>query len=212
MEFSPTQQLPCPSDTDYAAVALYLQYLAETFEARIVAQRALITDFATQPYGLWGNFGALVAGVGSTITAIDITNPISNNIPSRNLVGFATAPANGMFPEAGVYHVGWNVTMAETGGVSAGTARSMTFLIQQLTADGTPFVLQNLSRRVMASTLATERFGNDGLVVVGESARPQIGARIEFGHANVASSVQITAGALRGWYRRLGSTAQIEVA
>lgn len=211
MILSPTQQLPCPSPEDYAALALYMQRLAERFEAKIVAERALITDFATQPAGLWANTGALTASNGSPISAIDITTAIFTNTPSRLFVGFSTLPNGGVFPEAGVYHVGWNVTMQELGGVTAGSFRQITFQIQQATASGTPLVLQDMSRKVIASTLATERFGNDGLVVVGESTRALVGARIEFLHDNVASQVRINAGNLRGWYRRLGSTAQIEV-
>lgn len=211
MNLTPLYSLPCPAPEDYAAIALYMQRLAETFEAKILDERAMVADFASQPMGLWANSGNLTVASGGFIGNISIDSPIYTNTPSVATTGFTPGPFTGMFPEAGVYHVGWNVTMSEIGAVNANTFRTIVFLMRQVAGDGTEIALLNISRRVMSSVVSGERFGSDGLMVVNEANRPLINARIEFTSGNTSSSTRIGAGLLRGWYRKLGSTSQIEV-
>jgi hypothetical protein len=212
MNLSPRFALPCPDDTDYAAIALYMQRLAEAAEAKLLDQRTLINDFIYQPVGIWQNSSIITAPVGGGVSAITVDNPVFVNprAISRYSSGFSAFGA--LFPEPGVYHVGWDCTlMLPTGANTANTFRQFTFIIRQQTGSGVDLVLQNLTRRVNSSAAAADRFGSDGLVVVPQLNRDLINAQIEFTHGN-GTSMQIAVGDLKAFYRRLGSTSQIEVA
>lgn len=209
MRLSDHYDLPCPEPGDYAALALYMQRLAESVEAKIVAQRAMINDFRFQPVGIWSNSGSLSTGSGGGISSIDIANPVYTNVP-----GWSTRGINGAsvtFPEPGVYHIGWDVFMLEVGALNAGSWRKITFIVRQQTGSGEDIVLQDLTRIVASSSNPAERFGSDGLVVVPHVNRDLVNVRIEFSHNNTSSNVRIAPGDLRGFWRRIGSTEQIEV-
>lgn len=210
MQLTPEYALPCPDDTDYAAIALYMQRLAERTEEVLVAQRAKVTDFTQQPMGIWVNAGNITVSNGGFASGITLDSLVYSNVTDLIIRANGFSPFGGMFPEAGVYHVGWSVTMSELGGVDAGTVRTMEFYIRQQSGLG-DILLQNLTRKVMASSVNAERFGADGLVVVPELNRNLCNANIRFGHNNASSQVRITAGFFYGWWRRLGSTSQIEV-
>lgn len=211
MQLTPDHALPCPDPTDYAALPLYMQRLAERAESVLLAQRALITDETSQPVGIWVNSSNTTVSNGGFASAMTIDSLIYSNVTDPLIRANGFNASNGMFPEAGVYHVGWQVAMSELGGVDAGTVRTMEFYIRQQSGAG-DILLQNLTRKVMASSVNAERFGADGLVVIPELNRNLCNAFIRFGHNNATSQVRITAGFFYGWWRRLGSTSQIEVA
>lgn len=211
MQLTDDHALPCPDDTDYAAIALYMQRLAERTEELLVAQRAAVTDFTQQPMGVWVNAFNITVTNGGFASAISIDSLIYSNVTDLLIRGNGFNANNGMFPEAGVYHVGWSVSMTELGAVDTGTVRTMEFYMRQQSGSG-DILLQNLTRKVLASTDNGERFGADGLVVIPELNRNLCNAFIRFGHTNASSQVRILAGSLYGWWRRLGSTSQIEVA
>lgn len=211
MRLTENFSLPCPDDTDSAALALYMQRLAEAYEAKILAMRALVTDFNTQPAGIWSNSSTLTTGANSPITGISLDHVIYTNQPALTFVGFE--PFGAIFPESGVYHVGWSCLLAlETGALTGDTYRSFTFQIVEQTGSGTQNVLLDCSRYLFSSTgLGATRVSSDGLAVVTASARPQVNANIQFVHGNTGSSMQILAGNWIGYWHRIGSTEQIEV-
>jgi hypothetical protein len=211
MQLTQGHALPCPDDTDYAALALYMQRLAERVESVILSQQALVTDETSQPVGIWVNASNVTVSNGGFASSMTIDSLIYSNVTDPIIRGNGFSPFGGMFPESGVYHVGWQVSMGELGAVDTGTVRTMEFWIRQQSGAG-DFILQNLTRKVMASTVVGERFGADGLVVVPELNRNLCNAFIRFGHNNASSQVRINAGGLLGWWRRLGSVSQIEVA
>ncbi len=211
MNLTDNYGIPYPDPTDYAAQALYMQRLAEAAEAQILAERALVTDFTRQPAGIWSNRNNVTATSGGGVSSMSIDNPIWTNVPGWDNVGFSGGGTG--FPEAGIYHVGWDcVLMLELGALTPNSIRDITFIVRQQTGSGVDLVLQDLSRHVLSSAgQPGERFGSDGLVVVPENVRNLINFRIEFSHTNAASQVRINAGNLIGFWRRIGSTAQIEV-
>lgn len=212
MSTTPRFGLPCPEGTDYAAIALYLQRLAEAAEAKILDERAMVDNFVRQPVGIWQNAFNITASSGATVSNISVDSPVFVNAraAARTVQGFSGFGA--LFTEPGVYHVGWNVSMTELTTVTTNTPRTINFTIRQLDGSGADIVLADLSRRVNASSVVTERFGSDGLVVVNELVRPQINARIEFTNGDPSGSVRISPPNFKCWYRRIGSTTQIEVA
>lgn len=211
MQLTTDHQLPCPDPTDYAAIALYMQRLAERTEEVLLAQRALVQDETSQPVGIWVNAFSTTVSNGGFASFMTLDSLIYSNVTDPIIRANGFTPFGGMFPEAGVYHVGWSMTCGELGGIDAGTVRTMEFWIRQQSGSG-DFILQNLTRKVMASTVNGERMGADGLVVIPEDGRNLCNAFIRFGHNNASSQVRITAGTFFGWWRRLGSTSQIEVA
>lgn len=210
MQLTDDHALPCPDDTDYAAIALYMQRLAERTEALLVDQRAKVTDFTSQPMGIWVNAGNITVSNGGFASSIGVDSLIYSNVTDTLIRANGFNANNGMFPESGVYHVGWSASMTELGAVDNNTVRTMEFYIRQQSGSG-DILLQNLTRKVLSSTDNGERFGADGLVVIPELNRNLCNANIRFGHTNASSQVRILAGTFYAWWRRLGSTSQIEV-
>lgn len=55
-------EIPCLSDTDYAAYALYMQCLAEQVEAQLVANLAQVEEVLHRPIRVWFQTGSIASG------------------------------------------------------------------------------------------------------------------------------------------------------
>lgn len=104
MRFTTQQNLPCPEGSDMAAVALYMQCLAEQVEDTLVTQSASFTSFLDAPVAIW------TAGTQTLSSTQDVafTAVTSNNWPT---VPVASAPS---LPNLrGWYYIGANVNLVD---------------------------------------------------------------------------------------------------
>ena len=62
-------EIPCLEDTDYAAIALYMQCLAEQVEAELVSNQTQIEAVFDRPFAMWQVTSVLPQGSGSNTTS-----------------------------------------------------------------------------------------------------------------------------------------------
>ena len=110
MRYTAIQNLPCPDDTDMAAVALYMQCLAEQIEAELLEASTSFTGFLDAPVAIWttGSPQALIDQTFLTFSSVT-----SNNWPT---VPVASAPA---LPNLrGWYYIGANANILDNPAVA----------------------------------------------------------------------------------------------
>jgi hypothetical protein len=82
-----THEIPCPSDTDYAAYALYMQCLAEQVEAQLVANAEAADSVLHRPVRMWfysddlpDGSAALLSGADGVQFSLNYPATFSNSI------------------------------------------------------------------------------------------------------------------------------------
>lgn len=210
MEFTEHFGLACPSPTDYAALPLYMQRLAEQIEDAVIEQQAQISAFQRPPTSIWKNDTNL--GPISNTGFLQLTfGPAQRVFANYGGASQSLGPFTGTFPSAGLYHLGWATNAREVGAVNADTFRQMRFWVQKQTAGGLVDVMT--AHRVVYATAAGfgEYFGADNTVLIDDEFSQYI-VRMEFTHGNTSSQVQLTINETFVWLTRIGSSDAIEVA
>lgn len=128
MEFTPIQNLPCLSDEDYAAYALYMQCLAEQIDGLLTEKNDALEVFRNRYAGMWRNTVAYVSAANSFDSQVETTTNLfwndPNNPPSTGTSGSASDPFRFNFPgnvAGGLYAVG--VTASFNQGATASSLR-----------------------------------------------------------------------------------------
>lgn len=105
MRYTANQNLPCPDGTDMAAVALYMQCLAEQIEGELVEATTAYTTFLNPPVAIWTTSSPQVLTDATFLTFTQVT---SNNWPT---VPDPTSPS---LPNLrGWYYIGANANMVD---------------------------------------------------------------------------------------------------
>lgn len=213
MKFTDVLGLPCPDSTDYAVLPVYMQDLAEQLEAKILAQRATMTAFDSQPAAIFRTpFQLGPNGANSAISFIDVGQVIFTNysIPGK-LLDFIWNPGQ-LFPSSGIYLVGYNVSCQNTGAVGDLTKRKMYCRVIRTSTTGAVTVLADLTSEVPASSATNgEAFGNITTVAISDQDLPLASVLMSFTHNDGTSSVLIPLGGITAFVKRVGSTDIIEV-
>lgn len=106
MRFTANQNLPCPDGTDMAAVALYMQCLAEQVEAELVADSAAFSSFLDAPVAIWSN------SVNQNL--VDGTFLIFDNVTSNNWPTVPVGSSPSLPNLRGWYYIGANANIVDT--------------------------------------------------------------------------------------------------
>jgi hypothetical protein len=105
MRFTTQQELPCPDDTDMAAVALYMQCLAEQVETTLDAQADEFNAFLRVPTAVWQATSTQLIDAGSYINFTTVTSDYWPTTPSP------TAPS---LPNLrGWYYIGFGTSLTD---------------------------------------------------------------------------------------------------
>ena len=213
MNFTDVLRLPCPSAEDYAALPIYMQRLAEDIEAKILAQRALITQFNNPQICIWrgGSFDNTFASTDSLnfflgtpdIVFSNYKVPPFNQDPTFQITG-------SLFNQSGIWHLGVAVLgMFPTGATTNDSFRLLRVQVSKGTSGGTSSIV-NTGRRVNAETGAVEYFTTEFTILVDEEFdKYRIDANIT--HGNVASTMTVPTNGMFAWVMRIGSADIIEV-
>lgn len=217
MNLDPTFGLPCPDGTDAAAVALYLQRLAEAVEAKLLDQRTRIRAAARTPVAVWRSYNTVgpISNSGFANFSIDTPGLAFANygvqfVPGGPLFPPAIGQGNRTFSEPGTWQVGIAVKTSETGAVNAATGRKIQMVLYQQTPAAGNVIRARMDREMVTSANANEWATWTGTFTVGDDVANWYMAML-FTHTNAGSTVQITAGDLIMWAVKLSSADQIEV-
>jgi len=218
VNLDPTFALPCPDDTDVAAIPLYMQRLAETVEAQLLVERTAIRAAMRPQCAIWRET--------STVGPISNTGFAQLSLDSPELVfanyGIQFQPGGPVFPpsigqgniswnEPGVWTVGIAVKYSETGTVSFGTERKMQAAVYKDTPQGGRVIVARMDRSLVTADTAPNQWTSwQGTFVIGDDTQNWHWAAT-FTHANAGSTVQISPGDLIVWTYKVSSDDQIEV-
>lgn len=217
MNFTELYQLPCPDDEDYGAVALYMQFLAETIEAKILEQRALIEAYQDLRTTIWTNASILGPAADGAEIGVQFTGPGDIHYSNRpdgsfpdgtrpNQVGLSI----GTFDQAGVYHFGYSVNMVETGAITDLSFRQVNVRVEKVIGGGS-FIAAECDRIIQAENIPNGSFFGNNVAFEVDNDFVNYRIRVVWSHSNVASTVQIPVGGFWMWLTRLGSGDAIEV-
>lgn len=106
MRFTSRQDLPCLEGTDMAAVALYMQCLAEQVESTLVADSAAYTSFLNPPVAVWTN-------TVNQATLADRDFFTFNTVSSNNWPTVPSATAPSLPNVRGWYYIGANANIVD---------------------------------------------------------------------------------------------------
>ena len=214
MNFTDVLRLPCPSDGDYAALSVYMQRLAEEIEAKILAQRALISDETNPPTAIW--IGPNIAiGPFSTASIVELSTPgqgfgVFTNYTVNGNLPQVSATKGLTFNEAGVWHFGFCITSVASGAVTNDSNRLFRVQIAKGTSGGTQQI-ELFGRHINAeATIATDFLTGQAVFNV-DTETAKYGINTVFTHTNAASNVSIPVNGVYYWATRIGSTDSIEV-
>jgi len=208
-------KLPCLDDTDPAAFALYMQRLAEEFEAVAGSHLDRALEATHQPTGVWvagaDTFDIPTSGLVNLF--ISRSNAVYCNyvMPADGLVpNFSSNSFAGPFPRSGLYHIGVNLNLQEVGAVTADSSRTVTFLVNHLLPTATYEIVQEATNRLIGTAaMGGGSWAQCEMVVeVGEDAQNYF-LQVQFTHSNAASNMRIQQ--KHAWVRRLGGPDIIEV-
>lgn len=215
MHFTDTLGLPCPDSTDYALLPIYMQDLAETLEAKILAQRATITAVDTQPVAIFQNPSALGPnGAGSMTGFISLGQIVFRNysLTGGGTPQFYYFPGQ-TFPRSGIYTVGyWMNGFSNTGAVGDLTKRKIYCRVIRTSSSGVITVLADITSEIIASSATNgEALAMIGTVAITDQDLPLVGILMGWVHNDATSSVNFPALAMTAFIQRIGSTDLIEV-
>lgn len=105
MRYTASQNLLCPDGTDMAAVALYMQCLAEQVEAELVEASSSFTSFLDAPVAIWSN--------SSNQNLVDATFLTFNNVTSNNWPTTPVATSPSLPNLRGWYYIGANANILD---------------------------------------------------------------------------------------------------
>lgn len=207
-------ELPCPDGTDYAALALAMQRLAERIEEIVLGQQAAMVDFEEQRTAIWRNTAVIgpISNSGFAEFTFGLAQVVFANYGAPTGPNLQSNPGQ-TFPEAGVYALGWSVNTAETGAANVQTARNIAATVRRHGV-GVPVDVVTLSRTMSASAATAggvgDYFGSCAVFALGNDfALHSVAFR--FTHGNTSSTVQIPIGGATAWLMRLGSIDVLEV-
>jgi hypothetical protein len=111
MQFTDLQNLPCLEGSDYAAVALYMQCLAEQIDTTLTGQSQEFTSMLMRPAAAWVQTGTQIEiPTGGMLTP----GPVSYQINWPTVMPAATAPR--LANRRGWWYVGASVNLTPAGG------------------------------------------------------------------------------------------------
>lgn len=220
MNLTPVYGIPCPSSTDYASLAIYMQRLAEFIDTSIKSRRDSVANFMTPDTAIWESKSSFTfdttGTLGLSLTAGDCIyfnylqtpaqaslSAFSTNLP---LFGLTFAP---QFARSGVYHIGYQIRATATGAVTNDSARLLELGLYRMTST-TSSLITKWGRRLNAEvTVATDYLMADLVVTVTDADVLLLGVTGQFSHNNVGSTM--TVDYRRAWLTRLGGLDLIEV-
>jgi hypothetical protein len=205
--------VPCPDGSDYAASALYLQRLAESTEADLLAFDTQLTEFETRPVGIWTNSAAqgplAFNAVGTFV--LDANQVVYRSYSTPTLTPFRTNQA-AVFPGVGIYEVGWNVNMIEDGAITADTFRQVAGRVLMQDPTGATVVVADMTRRVLAEGVAGGQWmAGDTTFLLSTSMLNRCWIELDWTHGNTGSTMTIPIGGVVGWIHKIGTVDPLEV-
>lgn len=207
MLFTELQKLPCLQDEDYAAIALYMQCLAEQLDDTLASQADEFSDFLHRPAAAWV---ALATQIGIATGDLITPGPVSwqANWPVVLPVGQAPRLAN----LRGWWYVGANVNLTPDGGT---TADSLLRIRMRITnggvglsnlADVSDLVYMSATTNGENLSVATTVF-YPGTTATGATANPLI--NVELTHVNSSNMGTTLTPPFTVWVFYLGNTPEI---
>jgi hypothetical protein len=219
MNFTDILRLPCPGDSDYAALPVYMQRLAEEIEAKILAQRAAIaletnppTLIQLGPNSAIGPFGTSSVLQFSLAANATIFSNYTLNPPGPFGTQPRLSPLSGTtFNSSGIWHLGFAViAFAAVGAVTNDSNRLVRAQVGKQTPSGTVTV-ESFGRRINAeATIAAEYFTGQTTVLI-DNEFTKYNIDMVLTHANAGSNMTVPVNGLLFWCTRLGSAENIEV-
>lgn len=136
-------KLPCPDDADPAAIALYMQRLAEQIDTELAGRLARARSTTHQPTAIWDQGPDSFSFGPSGLANLSIPNTalVFANYTMPDFAGLPAPPrfsseAMPLFPVNGLYHVSLNSWLLEVGAVTADSFRRVRFQVFYLTPSG----------------------------------------------------------------------------
>jgi hypothetical protein len=199
--------LLCPSEEEYAALALIMQHDALAVEAALEGISGSFDSFLLRPVVLAVTTG--ISGPASTLGE-NVFDTTFWSIASSNFTPApTTAATSGIrvpLPRTGWYNFGGFGNLVATGAVTANSRRTL-YASATLNSVGSTTVLSQVVWRTVDTNT-----GGEFLVVSGGSFYGVAGAtvdlKLQWSHANAASTVQVNAGA-KLWCHYAGSGVEI---
>lgn len=209
-----THEIPCLSDTDYAAYALYMQCLAEKVEAQLVANRAAVDAALQRAVRVWDFSDAITQGSASGTESADGTQYSLNYPASFGATTLATLNLRGW------WRIGALLRAVSSAPV-AGNNRMLSFAIfppntvsseRDMTSGAWALKLQDI-------TWETNTGNGETLYTTGEIYNPsdpdvgpnEIGMRMSLGISVENSGVETVTFSGIFWAIYLGDTPSISV-
>lgn len=218
--------LECPDFDDYAAVALYMQKLAETIDQQLFDQFELLTAAinrptiiatssatVSEPQGTQFNFIDTVVFNNSSFLSLSVATPIPffADAPGSKINIGSPAGAGTTIPyDRGSYSTGSCTRMTSTGAVTAYSSRNSAIVI----VDESLPVGSSLITEIPDDTSDTNTGGNEAQNAKGTfelSRTSGVAAILTTTHANGVTNVNVLAGALF-WVTYNGPINVVEVA
>jgi hypothetical protein len=199
--------LACLSDTDPAAVALYMQDQALAIDAALDAISDDFDSFYLRPIFL----GTTTAISGPNATLAEQLFPITSwSLTYSNFIPAPTTAASAGFrvtvPKTGWYNYGCYANLAATGAITANSRRSLYARATLRISGGATQLSQAAWRTVDTNT------GGEHLVAGDGSFYATVGTTVDvegyWSHANAASTVQVNTGA-KIWCHFIGTGIEI---
>lgn len=207
MEFTEIQKLPCLSGTDYAAVALYMQCLAEQLDEILTNQSEQFEEFLSRPAAGWTQAGVQ--------TGILDGSPISTNVNEWQAnwpTTLAVASTPQLANRRGWWYVGGCVNLIPSGAVTANARLEM-----RMRVSGGGFIAPALGIFSDVTYMSTAGDGENlvtaGTVFYAGTDSPSTLAlptvHLDIFHANASSLTTSLTPAPRVWVAFLGDTPEI---
>lgn len=208
MNFTTGFNLPCPEGTDMAAVALYMQCLAEQVEGSLGEQSDAFTTFLNPPVAFWSNTATQTGMVSRDLFTFNTV--ASNNWPT---VPSSTSPA---LPNLrGWWYIGANVNIIDNSAPIANRYRAIILTATQNAGITSEPVLTTLIDTVQESATA----GGENPLVAGTlffasgdfSAPAPVDLALQYRTDDLPANTQDTTltPPIRLWAVFLGDTPQI---
>ena len=206
MNLTPSLSIPCPDDTDYAAIPLYLQRLAEQTEAMLAARDAQLKVFTEPDLAIWESFDTTTFDTTGTLSTFISETPVYSNYGPPSMDFGSNDPFQA---GPGVYQMGYQMRMFPTGAISNDSQRMVEIFVRRITGEGA-ITVARFGRRLngLTGVTITDYLSAEALFVVGEDFRShKIEGQIT--HTNAASTM--TLNYRRAWVMRVSGLDLVEV-
>jgi len=124
MEFTTNYQLPCLSNDDYAAYALYMECLANQLDDKFTEQQTLLNSFLARPASVWTRT-TQQTGIVNSATLNDLQLLFIFETESQLNWPFPLTTTPNIPKLRGYWHVGITANFFASGAVNADTIRQL---------------------------------------------------------------------------------------